>query len=88
MRRYRKGRVPADLDFVRGPWSLRWSFKFPESRIGDLMDFQRRAGITVDGVLGPQTWVALAEENERNRVTDYLHQRYGTVSAWEAVGGE
>lgn len=63
MRRYRKGRVPSWARSVRGPWPGGFTALVPETIQPELKDFQRRAGITIDGILGPQSWAALDAQN-------------------------
>lgn len=70
------------LDSIRGPWpsrDLTVSILVPESLRDDLKWLQAAAGITADGVLGPQTWVVLSERARRRDEAD--------VEPWQDARG-
>lgn len=58
---------PWCLDLITGDWPIgpRQSIILGTFGREELRDRQRAAGILVDGVLGPQSWTALAAANER-----------------------
>lgn len=71
----------------REGYSLDVDGGFGKKTLAALMDYQRRVGMTPDGVAGSKTWASLGVQSAQDRLADLVHWKRNPTTCRLCLGG-